>query len=55
LSVSADTVTCHEQRSALGLNRRIRAAARRVADRLAAVGQRDPELERPDEQPGDDP
>ena len=31
----------------------IRAAARRVADRLAAVGQRDPELERVGEQPGD--
>ena len=31
----------------------IRAAARRVADRLAAVGQRDPELEQVGEQPGD--
>ena len=31
----------------------IRAAARRVADRLAAVGQRDPALERVGEQPGD--
>ena len=31
----------------------IRAAARRVADRLAAVGQRDPGLERVSEQPGD--
>ena len=33
----------------------IRAAARRVADRLAAVGQRDTELERAGEQPGDHP
>jgi putative nucleotidyltransferase with HDIG domain len=33
----------------------IRAAARRVADRLAAVGQCDPGLERVGEQPGDHP
>ncbi len=33
----------------------IRAAARRVADRLAAMGQRDPALERVGEQPGDHP
>ena len=33
----------------------IRAAARRVADRLAAVGKRDTELERTSEQPGDHP
>jgi putative nucleotidyltransferase with HDIG domain len=31
----------------------IRAAARRVADRLAAIGQRDPALEQVGEQPGD--
>ena len=31
------------------------AAARRVANRLAAVGQRDTELERAGEQPGDHP
>ena len=31
----------------------IRAAARRVADRLAAVGRRDPALEQVGEQPGD--
>ena len=31
------------------------AAARRVADRLAAVGQRDPALEQVGEQPGDHP
>jgi predicted hydrolase (HD superfamily) len=33
----------------------IRAAARRVADRLAVVGQRDPALEQVGEQPGDHP